>query len=202
MIRPMALSLALSLSLPALGQEVSALYQASYALEAEQDYEGALARMDALRKAGEDDYVVHLRRGWLLYLTARYADAVEAYRAAIQRDPDSVEAHTGLALPLMALRRWSEAEHACSAALRRAPGNYLAMTRRAYALYSAGRYDEAVSQYATLVAQYPSDVEMRAGLGWAQLKGGDTAAARASFDAVLRIAPSHVSAGQGRAAAR
>lgn len=192
------LTLAALLSTPAHAAEsVAELYQASYDLEAAQNHAGALARMDRLVELGQVDYVVHLRRGWLLYLVGRYADAVDAYRAAVTAAPESVEARTGLALPLMALRRWAEAEQACAEVLSRAPGNYLAMSRRAYALYSAGRYAEAADQYQAVVTQYPSDVEMRTGLGWALLKQGKASAARKAFEQVLRTAPSHVSAAQG-----
>lgn len=192
------LLLCLALTWPAAAlADAPTRYQASYDLETALDYAGALAEIDALRAEGEDGYLVHLRRGWLLYLNGRYADAVEAYRAAIRKAPDAVEARTGVALPLMALRRWTEAEAACAEALQRAPGNYLAMSRRAYSLYSAGRYAEAVAQYRDLVQQHPSDVEMRTGLGWALFKLGRRDDARREFAAVLRTAPAHTSAQQG-----
>ncbi|MFT4625670.1 MAG: tetratricopeptide (TPR) repeat protein [Myxococcota bacterium] len=181
---------------------VPEVYQASYDLEAAQDYRGALVKMDDLSGLGEDDYVVHLRRGWLLYLVGRYADAVQAYKQAEQRAPGSVEARTGLLLPLMALRRWAEAEAECRSILEVAPHNYLASSRLAYVLYSSGRYADAATQYGAVLKRYPSDVEMRTGLGWSQLKQGRSDAARSTFMAVLRVAPSHVSAGQGLAEAR
>ena len=181
---------------------VQALYQASYDLEAAYDYKGALSNVTALLASGQDDYVVHLRHGWLLYLNGNYPDAVEAYRSAVQRQPGAAEAYAGLALPLMAVRRWKDAENACRKILELAPGNYTGMSRLAYVLYSSGRYAEASEQYGQVVKLYPSDVEMRTGLGWALLKQGQTDAARASFREVLRTAPSHVSAQQGLEASR
>jgi tetratricopeptide (TPR) repeat protein len=196
------LALALLLTTPVAAGAANAattaqLYQASYDLESAQNYEGALAQVEQLRASGEDDYVVHLRHGWLLYLVGRYGDAVAAYQRAAEREPGSAEAYTGLALPLMAQRRWSEAERACRSALKAAPGNYLGMSRLAYVLYSAGKYTDAASQYEAVLKLYPSDVEMRAGLGWALLKKGDAAKAKKTFAEVLRTAPSHVSARQG-----
>ena len=129
-------------------------------------------------------------------LLGRYADAVAAYQQALNT-VDTIEGHLGLSLPLMALRRWKEAETACRKVLKTAAGNYLAHSRLAYVLYNAGRYGDAEKAYATLVAEYPSDVEMRTGLGWAQLKQGQTAKAKASFEFVLRISPDYTSARQG-----
>lgn len=204
-ISTLALLFGLALGQPALAAAADGVpetYQASYDLESTQDYAGALAKMDALVRAGHDDYVLHLRRGWLLCLLGRYADAVQAYGAAIDEAPESVEARAGLALPLMALRRWKEAETTCRELLRIAPGHYVGRSRLAYALYSAGRYGDAEGEYGALVRAYPSDVEMRAGMGWAALKQGDVTAARAAFREVLRTAPSHVSAAQGLEASR
>lgn len=202
MIRATLIAAALLFASPARADAISDLYQASYDLEASFDYAGSLDKVERLVRAGEDDYVVHLRRGWLLYLNGRYADAVLAYTEATARQPGSAEAYSGLALPLMALRRWSEAESACRKVLQLAPGNYLGMSRLAYVLYSSGRYGDAEAQYAAIVRLFPSDVEMRTGLGWALLKQGKSSDARRAFGEVLRTAPNHVSAGEGLAASQ
>ncbi len=190
--------LGLAVAAPTVAQasEVSQLYQASYDLESVQDYAGALSRMDDIGRSGED-YVFHLRRGWLLYLLGRYADSAEAYQAAVQAKPGSIESRQGLVLPLMALKRWTDARTACEALLAISPDDYRGNSRLAHVLYSMGRYEEAATLYARVLEHYPSDVEMQAGLGWAQLKLGDSAGATHTFSAVLRLAPSHVSAKQG-----
>jgi len=179
---------------------VPELYQASYDLEAVQDYAGALAKMDDIARSGED-YVYHLRRGWLLYLLGRYGDSAEAYRAAVKVAPGSIEARQGLVLPLMALKRWSDAQGVCHELLERAPADYRGNSRLAYIHYSMGDYAGAADRYRKVLELYPSDVEMQAGLGWAQLKQGKVADARQTFEAVLRVAPSHVSAQEGLDAA-
>lgn len=197
----MIAGLLLMLSL-ARAADTGALYQASYEREAAADYTGALGQIDALIAAGEDDYVVHLRRGWLLYLVGRYADSAVEYQAASAKDPGSAEAVAGWTLPLMALRRWTDAERACRRLLELTPNNYLGLSRLAYVLYSAGRYADAEAQYAAVLRLYPSDVEMRTGLGWAQLKQGKVPQARAAFTEVLRTAPGHTSSKEGLAAAK
>ena len=179
------------------GNTVTELYQQSFSLETAGNYAGALDRMDAIAEKGETDYLLHLRRGWLLYLNGRYADSVDAYEAAVTLQPRSAEAMAGQTLPLMALRRWTDAEATCKKLLAVAPGNYLGMSRLAWAQFSAGKYAEAEAAYRNVLVQYPSDNDMRAGLGWSLLRQGKSSEARSAFKAVLRTVPGHVSAGQG-----
>ncbi len=201
-MKKMAFTLLFALVLPAAAAAASAteLYQQSFGLESAGSYSEALARMDQLAAAGEDDYLLHLRRGWLLYLNGRYADAAEAYALAVDRAPNSVEARLGQTLPLMALKRWTEAEVACREVLNLAPGNYTAMSRLAWVLFSQGKFTEAERAYRDVLAQYPADNDMQSGLGWSLLRQGRSDAARTAFEVVLRTVPGHVSAGQGMAA--
>ncbi len=197
--------LALALLAPAHAVEMdraAELYQSSYTLEANGNYRGALAQVDQLATEGEDAYTLHLRRGWLLYNLGRYADAAAAYRAAIDREPTSVEARQGLALPLMALKKWKEAEAVCRDLLSRASGDKTGRGRLAYILYMSGRYSEAAREYEAVLEAHPSDTDMQAGRGWALLKQGKTKDARAAFEAVLRVAPAHRSAQTGLEATR
>lgn len=191
--------LAVLLSGQARAVEPAQLYLESYALESSYRYDAALERLQALQSAGEDAYVLQLRRGWLLYLLGRYTDSVDAYQGAIQAR-GAVEARLGLTLPLMALRRWKDAEGTCRDILAVAPGNQLAMTRLAYVLYNQGRYSESEAAYQAVIQQYPADLEMWAGLGWSQLKQGRKPAACKSFDTVLRFSPDHASALEGKQA--
>jgi tetratricopeptide (TPR) repeat protein len=199
------LALALGLVAPALAVDMdraAELYQSSYTLEANGNYRSALAQVEALAGEGEDTYTLHLRRGWLLYNLGRYEDAAKAYRAAIDKEPTSVEARQGLALPLMALKQWKEAESVCRDLLSRAAGDKTGRGRLAYILYMAGRYGEAAREYEAVLEAHPSDADMRAGLGWALLKEGKVKDARAAFEAVLRVAPAHRSAQTGLEASR
>lgn len=188
---------------PALAaDDAASRFRASYALEGGGDYPAALAELSQLDAGGPLAYAIHLRRGWLLYLAGRHADAVAAYRAAIDAEPSAVEPVLGVTLPLMALRRWKEAEDAARDALALAPGHYTAASRLAYVLYNSGRHQQAAQVYGTLVELYPADVEMRTGQGWALLKAGDARRGCAAFDQVLAIAPAHTSAAQGAAACK
>ncbi len=172
-------------------------FQQSYDSEAAGKTADALAAMDALPAPEQAGYVAQLRRGWLLYRLGRTADSVDAYVRAIALEPRSVEARVGVLLPVMALRRWPDVEAGAREVLKLDPGNYLANLRLAFAVYNQARYAEAAGIYKQLAESYPSDVDVRAGLGWSCLKMGKGSEAAAAFRTVLDIAPRNVLANDG-----
>jgi len=180
-------------------EAVADLYRQSYALEARGDAEGSLKAMDAIAARGGADYVVALRRGWLLYLAGRYAESEPQYLQAIAKEPNALEPKLGVMLPLMAMRRWKEAQRYGSELLKEAPGDSIVQGRMAYIHFMLGEYLEAESRYRKVVAAYPSNVEMRVGLAWSLLRQRRVQEARAEFDRVLAFAPDHASAKEGRA---
>jgi len=177
------------------------LIQRSYDLEATSKYADALAALDQLPPGHQETHLVQLRRGWLSYLLGRHEDAVFAYRKATAFEPASIEARLGASRSLLALRKWTDAEKECRDVLARDTWNYFGASRLAFALYSLGRFAEALPFYKKMVELYPSDVEMRNGVGWTQLKLGDAASAAKSFRAVLEISPRNASAQEGLKAA-
>ena len=180
-------------------ETLSGALQKSYALEAKGSYTQALAALDTVPGAEKARYVVLLRRGWLLYLNARYDDAIAAYRKAIDAEPSAVEPKLGIMLPQMAALRWVDAEKSAREVLAIEPKCYTGMSRLAWIQYNLGRYADAEKTYRTVVRAYPSDVEMRAGLGWSLLKLGKADEAAKAFREVLAISPTHTSAQQGLA---
>mgnify|MGYP006286921187 CR=1 FL=1 len=177
--------------------ETASAYETSYKREADGKYRQAL---DALEKASASErtrYIYLLRKGWLLYNSGEYANAIDAYRKAAEAEPKAVEPLAGLMLPQMALRRWKDATQTAQKALRLDPNNYLAKSRYAWALYNLGRFSESEQRYREVLALYPSDADMRSGLGWALLKQGKSEVARKQFERVLEFAPEHASATEG-----
>ena len=172
-------------------------FQQSYDSEAAGKTADALGAMDALPAPQRDGYVAQLRRGWLLYKLGKSADAVDAYVKASTLQPRSVEARVGLLLPQLALRRWSDVEVGARELLKLDAGNYLANLRLAFAVYNQGRFAEAAGIYQRLAEGYPSDVDVRAGLGWSLFKMGKGSEATAAFRAVLDIAPRNTLAAEG-----
>jgi tetratricopeptide (TPR) repeat protein len=180
----------------AFGQSATARLQESYELEAvgkTQDALGALERIEPSARS----YVVHLRRGWLLYLLGRHGEAVAPYEQAIAAAPKAVEPRLGVMLPLMAERRWLDASVHAQKVLERDPGNYLASSRLAFSLYNLGRFGDALPHYLRMVEAYPSDVEMRNGVGWTLLKLGRGKESAQAFREVLQVSPKNASALEG-----
>ena len=173
--------------------------QSSYRLEAARKFVTALAALDKVSAKGKQSYIFKLRQGWLLHLNGRYAESIRAYRLAVKAAPRSVEARLGLTLPQMALRRFKDAADTAHGALKLDADNYTAKSRLAYCTYNLGRYAESMRHYKRLLELYPSDVEMRVGLGWAQLKLGKKDQAARTFNQALAISPHHNMAAQGLA---
>jgi len=177
-----------------------AVFQESYDYEAIGRLEESLTALDRLSEAKRGGYVAVLRRAWLLHKLGRNPQSIEVYQKAVELDAKAIEARLGLLLPLMAERRWPEAEKAAREVLKADSGNYLATLRLAFVQYNQKRYAESRTLYRKLAEIYPSDVEVRAGLGWAWLKLGKMGEAASTFREVLDFAPKNALALQGLAA--
>ena len=185
---------------PARAEDAPAAYQQSYDLEADSKLQESLAALERVPSA-QQTYVYQYRRGWLLYLLGRHAEAVESYERAIAAAPSAIEPRLGVMLPQLALRRWLDVEKVAVEVLRRDPMNYLAGSRLAWAYYNLGRWADAAAMYRRVLVAYPSEVDMRAGLGWSLLKQGKAAEAAVELRQVLEVAPRHKTAKEGLQAA-
>jgi tetratricopeptide (TPR) repeat protein len=166
-------------------------FQRSYDAEAQGKVADAVTALDALPAPQHDGYVAQL------YKLGKHAESIDAYGKAIALEPRSVEARVGVLLPAMALRRWNDVEAGAREVLKLDPGNYLATLRLAFAVYNLGRYPEATVLYKRLADAYPSDVDVRTGLGWSLLKEGKGADAATELRTVLEIAPRNALAAEG-----
>jgi tetratricopeptide (TPR) repeat protein len=184
------------------GRSVPDLYQESYVLEAEGKHKAALKAIEGVLERDPRDYVAQLRAGWLAYLAGDNQRSADAYGKAVKLEPGAVEPRLGLMLPLMAAGRNKEALAAADELLAIDARSYLGASRKAFLLYTLGRFAKAEEQYRAVLALYPSDVEMMAGLAWSQLQLGKKAEARATFERLLRVAPKHVTGREGYEQAR
>ena len=189
----------------AFGAPVSAdapqIWQRSYDLEARGEHAASLAALNELPEETQTGYLFLVRRAWLLYLSARYQEAVGAYRQAIEAAPKAVEPREGILAPLIALHRFQDAEAEAQAALRLDKDNHAVSRSLAWALYNLGRFDDAERVYRRVLVLHPSDLTMQAGVGWCLLRRGRPAEAEAEFREVLRVAPENASARTGLATA-
>lgn len=175
----------------------SRAWKASYAAERAGQFQAALTALTELPPAQHDGYLASFRRGWLLYCLSQHADSAVEYKQAAMAEPQSIEARLGLLLPLMAMARWKDVVALAEDVLKRDPENYLALQRLAFAKFNSEHFPEAEVVYRRLVAHYPSDIEMRAALGWVVLRMGKKKEAASLFEQVLEVSPDHVSAAAG-----
>jgi tetratricopeptide (TPR) repeat protein len=180
----------------------SSAWQASYDAETAGKFEQALDELKRLPAPQRDAYLANYRRGWLYYRLGRLAQSVASYVAAVNLEPASIEARVAVLLPMMALEQWRDVELTAQEVLKRDPENYLARQRLAFAKYSTKHFSEAEVLYRRLLVLYPSDVEMRAGLGWTVLGMGKAKDAAALFNQVLEVSSAHAGATRGLQAAR
>jgi Flp pilus assembly protein TadD len=89
----------------------------------------------------------------------------------------------------MALGRWGDVQATAKSALALEPGNYLASLRFAFATFNLGRFAEAEILYRRLLARYPSDADVRAGLAFCLAKQGKRIEAKRELLQALASAP-------------
>jgi tetratricopeptide (TPR) repeat protein len=193
------LAVALVTAYPAHAENATASHRASFQLEAKGDYTGALAKMNALRAAGDNSYFVILRTAWLRYLAGDFAGAETEYRAAMAAKPKAVEPKVGLTLALYAAGNWKALLVACQAALADNPKDATLRARLASAHYNLNRYPDAASLYRKLIEEYPGVLDYQTGYGWALQRMGKRKEARAVFQAVLAVSPDNANAKEGMA---
>jgi len=194
-------------SLPVLGQEkndllIGELFESSLQAEAASKLDDALK--DDLKIIGLDpqNYVAHLRAGWLYYLKGDLEASVKSYRKAVSLKPAAVEPALGLIQPLQAQGAWKEAEEAAKGVLKKAPRNYLALSRLAAIYTSQGKHAEASELRAGLVLDYPADAEAMLGLAWNYLQLGQMRRAQPLYRAVADLYDTSLGRGAGEEAAK
>jgi tetratricopeptide (TPR) repeat protein len=180
---------------------IAQVWKQSYAAEASGQFQAAVDALGELPSPQREGYLANFRRGWLMYRANQHAESVAAYKIAAKTEPESIEARLGLLLPLMALKRWDDVVALAEDILKRDPENYLALQRLAFAKFSSEHFPEAELVYRRLVEHYPSDVEMRAALGWVAYRMGKQKEAATLFKQVLELSSDHVSATAGLRAA-
>lgn len=180
------------------GQSIAA-FKESYVQEAKKDYRQAIA---ALKKAGADTYEVNLRLGWLHYAAGLLTESVSYYEKAIYKQPSSIEARLGYALPASTLNHWDKVMEQYQAILRLDPNHSLTNYRMGLIFYNRKDYKTAEGYFQKVLRLYPFDHDSVLMLGWTKYMLGQRNEARELFTKALLYNPSDSSATQGLAALR
>lgn len=143
---------------------------------------------------------LHLRQAHagVLLQQLRYAEAAEAYRAALELDPDNGECLTGLAAALKVIGALPDAEAMTRRAIDAGEDSVSVHATLGHILQLQGRIDEALACFRKALARDPDDVLAGSGLLFCETHNGDGGSealfnAHRDYGARLerRIAPMH-----------
>ena len=141
-------------------REACSFHQRGDLREAERRYRAILA-IDR----GHFDSLVHL--GLACLQQGRFDEAVGLLRDALDRDPNSAEAHRNLANALLALNRLDQAVLGYENALAIDPDDAEASFGLASALHALGRHQQTITRYERAIAIDPDYAEAHYGLATA-----------------------------------
>ncbi len=172
------------------GQDaVQNAFTRSYKYEMSQNYEDAIKAILVLEK---QDYLVHLRLGWLYYLRGNYANSRHHYQKAVAAAPQAIEPRLGYMLPLLAQARYTEVEVVARQVLTVDANNYYASLRLAVSLRMQGKLAQAANVSGSMLARYPTDIKFLTELGLVHLARKDHANTRLAFRKILTLDPENV----------
>lgn len=179
--------------------EVQQLWVNSFNAEEGKDYDKALEYTARILKNAGNYYLPNLRMGWLNYLKADYATAMDYYRKAAELSPGGVTALQGIMNCAKALDDRGEEVRMAKAILLLDPMNYQANLRLAGLNYDRGDFGTAASYFRKLLALYPEDLQIANGLAWCYLKEGLKREAAGLFRNILVVSPNYLEAKTGLA---
>jgi len=147
--------------------------------------------------------------GWSRLRLDRPHLARDAFRAALDANPQYTDALAGLGLALYNVGDYSaamptldQAVATLEGALGRGASELVELHEAlAWSLYHTGRYGEAAVEFERVVRAWPDRVGPQTALGWAYLKGGRRGDARVAFQRALHLAPGSTDAARGLALA-
>ena len=184
----------LVLSLASFNAMAQSPWSESYRLEAEGQYEAAIAALEpVLEESASHEFVV-LRRAWLKYLDADYNDSIREYRRALELNDQSIEAKLGVTLPLLAQQRWREAAASAQSVIELSAWNYYAHIRLMAAEEGQRQWQTLARHAQSVSARYPGDATIFVYLGRAEARQGHIDAALVAYGAVLERVPGHLEA--------
>lgn len=132
-----------------------------------------------------------LLRGQLSLQLRQYQQAFCAFSDALERVPDSLDAHLGLARSLQALGRRSEALQVLQQAPASCAGHPALVLQMASLLRLEGHIEQALQAVGNALTQHPDDVQLRDLHNGLLADAGDAAAALEGARKLLATRPMH-----------
>lgn len=131
----------------------------------------------------------YLKEGDAFYYGRRYDEAIASYQAALQLEPNLVEAWLSLAKSLRRSGQYAEAIMANEEAIRRQPENPWGWFGKGYALLGMRQYEAALQSYEAAIQAEPNHSTFWKYKGYALIKLHRYREALDHFDKALRLNP-------------
>ncbi|WP_041237853.1 serine/threonine-protein kinase [Gloeothece citriformis] len=128
-------------------------------------------------------------KGNTLYQLQRYQDALQAYEASLDTNPNNPPTWKGKGDALQALKRYQNALEAYDEAIQLQPNYWQAWMERAEVLEKLGKNSEAIYSYEKVIDFTPNEWQAWQNLGEIQVKLQDYATALVSLNKSLQINP-------------
>jgi len=152
------------------------------------------ATVDPAAQARQLEVRQHVARGAELAKKGHYAEAEQAYRAALLLDSQNAEVYVSLAYVLSQQEKWDDAVSAGREALRLNPNDYLAHLILGDALENKGGKGGTIAGYREALRFNPNDAKAHYNLGIALGSRGDNDGMIAEEREALRLNPNNSSA--------
>jgi tetratricopeptide (TPR) repeat protein len=172
-----------------LESKANLLFEQGNLFAASQDYQSAIASLDAALLHKPDDHKAWYCRGYALRKLGRDEEAITSYDAALLHKPDDHKAWNNRGLALSDLGRYEEALANFDAAVQHKPDDHSVWNNRGNALGDLGRYEEALANYDAALLHKPEHHKAWYNRGLALSDLGRYEEAIASYDAAVLHKP-------------
>ena len=127
--------------------------------------------------------------GNALLATQRLEEALDAFRIAVEQDPNDVKARANAGAALIRMGRLGEAEERLRRALELDPDHTIALQNLAESLRKQGRFEEALDYYRAAMETDAGNPMPHAGMGDALFRLGRYEESLRSLERALALAP-------------
>lgn len=129
------------------------------------------------------------KKGRALQKAGEYQEALEAYKAAIAKNPRFYQALLGLGSVNYSLGNYDEAAARFGAVARMFPDDVRSHLYLAYTYLHLDKYKEAKDIFQRILVENPHLTPALIGLGWAELMIGERFTAESHFKEALKLQP-------------
>lgn len=136
-----------------------------------------------------EDALAANRLGTFYYHQQKWPEAITAFRDAIQKEPEFINAHYNLGLALGKIQQWNDAIQTYQKLLTLSPDHFAARFHLASAHMQTGKTDEALTEFLFIEQSEPHHFETQSNIAACYLKKGLLNEAKAHYQKALPLMP-------------